>query len=236
MLSKKGIQDFFIKCSWDFIKDIIKPYILPALSSIGGYMLTQNIIAWLLIFSGSSGMIYMLRKFIINLKKDIINDIFSVKNKLIINENMTVHCQYFKDREEVAISLSYFIYNYSFSIIEASFNKDVFKYKIIIPDDIQKNKETVIEERKPNYPYLPPYLPLVSDKTINTYPIYIDVKNKNKMTIKIEGNLSLDYNNINNKSECCRVEKILQGTFNLSKTTNDQNQPVIIIQPVLPID
>jgi hypothetical protein len=31
-------------------------------------------------------------------------------------------------------------------------------------------------------------------------------------------------------------EKILQGTFNLSKTTNDQNQPVIIIQPVLPID
>ena len=196
MLSKKGIQDFFIKYSLDFIKDIIKPYILPALSSIGGYMLTQNIIAWLLIFSGSSGMIYMLRKFIINLKKDVINDIFSVQNKLIINENMTVHCQYFKDEEKVAISLSYFIYNYSFSIIEASFNKETFKYQIIIPDDIQKNKKTVIEEKKPNYPYLPPYLPLVCDKTINTYPIYIDVKNKNKMTIKIEGNLSLDYNNI----------------------------------------
>ena len=87
MLSKKGIQDFFIKCSWDFIKDIIKPYILPALSSIGGYMLTQNIIAWLLIFSGSSGMIYMLRKFIINLKKDIINDIFNIEDKLMIFTN-----------------------------------------------------------------------------------------------------------------------------------------------------
>ena len=236
MLSKKEIQKFFVKFSWDFIKDIIKPYILPVLSSIGGYMLTQNIIAWLLIFFGLSGMIYMLRKSNINLKKDIINDIFNVKNKLIINENMTVHCQYLKEREQVAISLSYFIYNYSFSIIEASFNKEMFKYKICIPDDIQKNKEIVIEEKEPNYPYLPPYLPLVPDKTINTYPIYIDVKSKNEMTIKIEGNLSLDYNNINNKSESYRVEKILQGTFKLSKTINNQNQFVITIQPASPID
>ena len=57
---------------------------------------------------------------------------------------------------------------------------------------------------------------------------------KEQMTIEINGNLTLDYNAVNNKLDCHCVEKTIQGTFKLSKTINDQSEPVIIVQPVLP--
>ena len=56
------------------------------------------------------------------------------------------------------------------------------------------------------------------------------------MTIEITGNLTLDYNTVDNKLDSYCVEKIIRGTFKLSKTTNDQNEQVIIVQPALPTD
>ena len=194
-------------------------------------MLVWNTIAWLCICLGLLIGIYEIRKFIINLKKDMINDIFTIRNKLIICEDVTVHGQYLKDQEKVAISLSYFIYNYSFNLIEACFNKKTL-YQIRILGD--SNNQIVYNEEKPNYPYLPYYLPFVFNRTITTYQIILPVKEQ--MTIEITGNLTLDYNTVDNKLDSYCVEKIIRGTFKLSKTTNDQNEQVIIVQPALPTD
>jgi len=226
---KSILSNITFKIITDFIKDNIVS-IFPLLISSGGYMLVGNTIAaWLCICLGLLIGIYGIRNFIINLKKDMINDIFTIRNKLIICEDVTVHGQYLKDQEKVAISLSYFIYNYSFNLIEACFNKKTL-YQIRILGD--SNNQIVYNEEKPNYPNLPYYLPLVFNRTITTYQIILPVKEQ--MTIEINGNLTLDYNAVNNKLDCYCVEKIIRGTFKLSKTTNDQNEPVIIVQPVLP--
>jgi len=225
---KPILSNITVKIITDFIKDKII-YMFPPLISSGGYMLTQNIIAWLCICVGSLLAIYGISKFIVNLKKEVIKDIFTIKNKLIIYEDVTVHGQYLKDQEKVAISLSYFIYNYSFNLIEACFNRKTL-YQIRILGD--SNNQIVYNEKEPNYPHLPYYLPLVFNRTITTYQIMLPIKEQ--MTIEINGNLTLDYNAVNNKLDCHCVEKTIQGTFKLSKTINDQSEPVIIVQPVLP--
>ncbi len=224
---KPILSNITVKIITDFIKDKII-YMFPPLISSGGYMLKQDIIAWLCICLGSLAGIYGISRFIINLKKDIIYDIFSIKNKLIICEDVTVHGQYLKDQEKISISLSYFIYNYSFDLIEACFNKKTL-YQIRILGD--NNNQTVYNEEKPNYPHLPYYLPLVFNRTITTYQIILPVKEE--MTLEISGNLTLDYNSVNNKLDCHCVEKTIRGIFKLSKTINDKNELVIIVQPVL---
>lgn len=182
MLSKKGIQDFFIKCSWDFIKDIIKPYILPALSSIGGYMLTQNIIAWLLIFSGSSGMIYMLRKFIINLKKDIINDIFNIEDKLMIFTNYLY--QTIVNEKKCSLSIILQIYNCSNQIMSCIIDEE--KTKLIIDGKTKhKFQYNKIDE------LLPPY----HLSNLSTDSIELDLEEKNifEKIIQIDAEVHLVY-------------------------------------------
>lgn len=111
---KQILSTISFKVFTDFLKDKII-YICSLLISSGGYMLTQNIIgaiAWLHIFLGLSIGIYQIRSFITNLKKDVISHIFTIKDRLIIHDEAIVNCQYFKDKEKVAISLSYLIYTH----------------------------------------------------------------------------------------------------------------------------
>lgn len=226
MLSKKEIQDFFIKFLWDYIKDIINPYIFLALSSIGGYMLTQNIIAWLLIFSGLSGMIYVTQCFLLKIHKEKINQFFNITNKLVIRDDILITSTFITNSQKVAIRINYFIYNYSISLINASFNsKTQYSIKILGKKD---QTQVLYTEKSPNYPKISPFLPFDHNRAITTYPIEIPFEEG--MLIEVSCDLYLDYN-ANNEQEFQQTEKIIKLQFKLIKTINDKNEPIIIAQP-----
>jgi hypothetical protein len=104
---KKYVKSFFVAFFTDFIKYSYKLLIFPTLFSIGGYMLTQQIIGSIVLFIAIAIGIYQIRIFLINIHKDIINQIFNITNKLVLCDDILVHCGFDEKNKKVAISLSY---------------------------------------------------------------------------------------------------------------------------------
>lgn len=223
-----SIKRFCVKFFTDFIKDLLfKLLIFPTLFSIGGYMLTQQIIGSIILFIAVIIGIYQIRIFLINIHKNTINQIFNITNKLILWDNININCIFDEKNKKVAISLSYFIYNYSFNLINASFNSKT-EYKIKILSD---NDQIIYTEKSPIYPKMPPFLPFDCNRIITTYPLNIPFKEE--ALIEISGNLCLDYST-NNEQESQQTEKIISSCCKLIKMKNDKNESFVIAQPASP--
>jgi hypothetical protein len=190
-------------------------------------MLTQQIIGSIILFIAVAVGIHQIRIFLINIHKDTINQIFNITNKLVLCDDILVHCGFDEKNKKVAISLSYFIYNYSFNLINASFNSKT-EYKIKI---LSNNDQVIYTEKSPIYPRISPFLPFVFNRTITTYTIVIPFEEG--ALIEISGNLCLDYST-NNGQESQQTEKIISSSCKLIKMTNDKNEPIIVAQPALP--
>jgi hypothetical protein len=111
-------KTLFKDLSKDFIKEWIEvnymQYGSLTFITIGGSMITQHIIGWLLVSLGFIMGIYWIRTFLTNLHKNAIDQIFNTTDKLILHDEVLINC-FFTNEGQLFIFLTYTLYNYSFN-------------------------------------------------------------------------------------------------------------------------
>jgi hypothetical protein len=158
------------------------------------------------------------------------HNIFNIKGKLIIFDEITIIVQKKKDNK-ILIFLTYFIYNTSLSIINAKFNEEHTKYRIKVLGG--NPKQQIYTEENPIFYKLSPFLPFHHQRSITTYAIEIDFTDK--MEIDVSGTLCLDYGD-SNVELTSKISQVVKLQCQLLQQKNDKNEDIVVVIPIkLPV-
>jgi hypothetical protein len=198
------LDKLFIHSTWD----AIKTYIWPLLFGGGSYVI-KDITAGILFFIGTSGIIWLIRFWVEEIK-DTIKDLNKIEDKILIGDDPQINIDTSQLSESiVSITCSVPIDNCSNQMIDCTIMDDTI---IIInghtkDPNFQFSKSSII---------IPPY----SKGGIKGYPISLDLKQqKNKNDIAIEIITSIKYKHHKELPEFF-VKKKLQKKFCRTENNN----------------
>ena len=207
------LQKLFEDISKEYIKECFKISILPALISIGGGMITQSIIGWILVFLGFSIGIYQI--------KQEWNKYTSIKDKIIFLDNNSLPRIFINDNK-LNISIIADIHNCSLQTVFCSI--DTKRTQIIINGHTKAKDEYVYTTI--NW-LSPPYSP--SWAATDFIAISLD-KLDIGYTIKITAEIYVYYYRPENEEKKYEIYKKIETSY--SVTQFDKDKKLIEIVPI----